>query len=169
MFDTTTTFFSVWYWLLTAVFWSLASHFTHNVPHDIASRAARLGGEDARIFDLLARRSLARIDAAVSRHGAWGAALAGFVLAALGVLAFGARLEMAQGLFAMVGPAAVLAALSVREARELHALQPPPDELLRRFESRRRVNQAGGMTAIFLTVLLFSIKHADRIFFYTAF
>ena len=76
---------------------------------------------------------------------------------------------MAQGLFAMVGPAAVLAALSVREARELHALQPPPDELLRRFESRRRVNQAGGMTAIFLTVLLFSIKHADRIFFYTAF
>lgn len=166
MFDTTT-FFSVWYWVCVAVFWSLASHFTHGVSYDVLSRAQRLGGEDARIFDLLARRSLARIDLGLRKAGVYGAALTGFVLAVVGVFAFVAHHEVAQGVFAMLAPAAWLMALSFREARSLHAAQPDLPTLLRRFVLRRRLNQSFGMFAVFVTVFAFAWKHQDRIFLFS--
>lgn len=166
MFDTTT-FFSVWYWICVAIFWSLASHFTHGVPYDVVSRAQRLGGEDARIFDLLARRSLARIDLGLRRVGILGAALVGFVLAVVGVFAFVAGQELAQGVFAMMAPAAWLMALSFREAQALHAAQPDLPTLLRRFVLRRRLNQTFGIVAVFVTVFAFAWKHQDRIFLFS--
>ncbi len=166
MFDGAT-FFSVWYWVCVAAFWSLASYFTHGVPNDLLHRARRLGGEDARIFDLVARRSLARIDLGLRRGGVAGAAMSGFMLAVVGVFAFVAHQEMAQGLFAMMAPALWLVGLSFREARALHAEQPDLPTLMRRFVIRRRINIAVGMIAVFVTVAAFAWKHHDRIFLFS--
>lgn len=165
MFDTTT-FFSIWYWLATALFWSMASHFTHGVPYDALSRAQRLGGEDARIFDVYARRCLERIELGITRFGMPAAAAAGFLLAALVVLSVAARMEIALGLLLILAPAALLLVLSLREARALHRGQPEPDMLLNAFLRRRRVNQTIGMFAVLITVIVFSARHQDRINLY---
>ena len=158
-------FFSVWYWLLTAVFWSMATFFTHGVPWDLLRRALRHGGEEAEICDRYARACLIRIDAGVARWGAVSGALAGFVLAAMAVMGLVARSELALGLLMMLGPASLLFALQCAEARRLvpHLPQIDPQQLLELLLRRRASNRLWGMFAITLSVGLLGWLNLDRI------
>lgn len=160
-----TAFFSVWYWLLTAVFWSLASHFTHGVPYDVLRRAQRHGGEDAEIADRLMRRMIQLIDEGAARWGLAGAALAGFLLAALAVAGGLGGSELATGLFLLLAPAAGIFALQLAEARRIapHLHEIPHEDLLAGFLRRRFANQVGGMFAVFLAVALLTWMNRDHI------
>jgi hypothetical protein len=163
------TFFSVWYWALTAVFWAIATHFTHGVPADVTRRAARLGGEDAEIFDRLARRMLALQAAGLRRWGAPAAALAGFGLAALAVAGFLGGREWAAGLFLLLGPAAAMSALSLAEAARL-AARPDLDTpaLLTVWLRRRAANQLFGALAVAVAAIALALMNAGRIALFSA-
>lgn len=160
-----TTFFSIWYWLLTAVFWSLASHFTHGVPYDVLRRAQRHGGEDAEIADRLMRRMIVLVDHGAARWGVWGAAAAGFLLAALAVAGTLGDSEAATGLFLLFAPAAAIFGIQLAEARRIapHLHEIPYEDLLAGFLRRRTANQVGGMLAVFLAVGLLTWLNQDRI------
>ena len=160
----TTTFLSIWYWLLMAVFWAMATHFTHGVPYDVLWRAARYGGEDADICDRLTRRMLARIEAGVRRWGLAGAAVGGFTLAVLSVLS-AAGSQVALGLLTILAPAVGMLALSVAEAvRLVRNAEPVSPEALRAILFRRRwANQFAGVLAVAASGAALVLTHRDSI------
>ena len=176
MFDTTT-FLSVWYWTLLAVFWAMATHFPHGVPFDLLRRAQRHGGEDLAIFDRLARRLLDRIEEGARRSGALGMAGGGFVLAGLSTAAVLGRAEWAQGLLAIVGPAAWMLFMSIREAIALRADLieaaarpeggPSPERLLEFYFRRRWANQFIGTVSLALAASAMVTLHRDHFIFWT--
>ncbi|MDF2234572.1 hypothetical protein P2H44_18585 [Albimonas sp. CAU 1670] len=159
------TFFSVWYWALTAVFWSMASYFTHGVPWDMLRRALREGGEDAYLCDAYARRMILRIDAFAHRWGAATGATVGFLLAMLATLGFLARSELALGLLMLAGPAALMVAAQAAEARRiaprLHEIDVEP--LLAALYRRRAANRLAGMAAVVVSVAVLGYLNVDRI------
>ncbi|MEM1315092.1 MAG: hypothetical protein AAGI51_11085 [Pseudomonadota bacterium] len=176
MFDTTT-FLSVWYWALLAVFWATATHFTHGVPFDVMRRAQRFGGEDLELFDRLARRLLDRIEEGVRRAAAWGIAGGAFVLAGLATAAVIGWAEWAQGLLAIAGPAAWMIFMSIREALSLRedliaaasAPEGPPssERLLQVYFRRRWANQFIGTVSLALAASAMMTLHRDHFVFWT--
>lgn len=159
------TFFSPWYWASVALFWAMATHFSHGVPYDVMRRAERFGGEDAALCDRLARRMLQRIDEGVARWGVPGAAAAAFALGALLTAALGARWEPAWGLLGIALPAAVMLGLSLAEGVRLARADPPPapDRLLALLFRRRWANQFVAGCGIAFAAALFVLLHQDRI------
>jgi peptidoglycan/LPS O-acetylase OafA/YrhL len=157
-------FFSIWYWLLTAVFWSTATHFTHGVPADLIRRAARLGGEDAEIFERLARRSAELQAEGLRRWGAAGAALGGFALAALAVAGFAGGRDWAAGLFLLAGPGAAMWALSLNEAARV-AARPDLDRdtLLEVWQRRRAANVIFGALSAGVAAMALALRERDRL------
>ncbi len=162
-----TTFFSLWYWLLTAVFWSMYSYFTFGVPFDMIRRAAVHGGEDAELCDRITRLSLKRIDRGVEKYGVVVAAALGFVFSALAVLAFVVGSEVAQGLFFMLAPAGVGGLFSLRHGRKLLERNPAPEELRAAVMRQRRTNQFVGTIGIIICAVFFTVKYTDRIQLFT--
>ena len=152
-----TAFFSIWYWLLTAVFWSMGSYFTHGVPWDMLRRALREGGEEAEACDRYARVMILRIDAWLNAWGAAAGALAGFALAALAVMAFVARSELALGLLML----AAQGAEARRIAPRLHEIHVEP--LLIALYRRRVANRMTGMAAVVVSVAVLGYLNLDRI------
>ncbi len=162
-----TTFFSVWYWLLTAVFWSMYSYFTFGVPFDMIRRAAVHGGEDAELCDRITRLSLKRIDRGVEKYGVAVAGVPGFLFSALCVSAFLIGSEFAQGLFFLLAPAGVGGLFSLQHGRRLLAADPAPEELRAAVMRQRRTNQFVGTVGIIICAVFYTVKYTDRIQFFT--
>ena len=160
-----TAFFSIWYWLLTAVFWSMGSYFTHGVPWDMLRRGLVHGGEEADVCDRYARVMILRADAWIHRWGAAAGGLAGFALAALAVMGFVARSELALGLLMLLAPAAGMLAAQGAEARRiaprLHEIHVEP--LLLALYRRRAANRLTGMAAVVVAVAVLGYLNMDRI------
>ncbi len=145
------TFLSVWYWVFAALFWSAVCNSTFGAPNDLLSRAAR-GGEDARLFDRLARRNLERFSTALRRRAPWGAAIGGFALTLLGALAWRTGSEAALGLLVIVAPAAALSlwgGIALLRAADA----PPEPEALRQLFQRARFAAAGAAAASMLAAV----------------
>jgi hypothetical protein len=159
------TFFSVWYWLLTAVFWSMFSYFTFGVPFDIIRRATVLGGEDAELCDRLTRRNLQRIDQGVESYGVYVAAILGFLFSTLLVSAFVVGSEVAQGLFFMLAPAGIGFFFSLRNGRRILKSELQPEELRAAVMRQRRTNQFIGAVGVIVCAIFFALKYSDRIVF----
>lgn len=140
-------FFSVWYWVLTVVVWTLVCRRTLGVPHDMILRARRLPEVAARV-DLLARIEAERATGLADALGAPLAAVAGFALAVLGALGFWSGVEAAQAAFLLLAPLAVVAAGKLRLAREVRASGLEGEPLRRRLARRRAVDQVIGTLAM---------------------
>lgn len=144
------TFLEPWYWVFAALFWGAVCNSTFGAPNELLMRAGR-NEEDARLFDRLARRNLARFGAAIGRRAPYGAAFAGFALALLGWFAWRGS-EAATGLFVVAGPAAALSAWG--GAAILGAAEAPPaPEALRRLFLRARLAAAGTAAASMLAAV----------------
>lgn len=164
VFDTTA-FFSVWYWLLTACFWSGMTHFTHGVPYDVLRRAARHGGEDAELCDRLSRRALMREAEGVHRSGPVGAALGGFLLAALAVWGLVGGSDLGLGLFLLAAPATLMIAVTLGEAVRAAPLldRVTPEILLEAMFRRRQANRFGSLLAVAFAISVLAWRSWDRI------
>lgn len=164
------TFFSVWYWIALAGFWSALTHWTHGVPAGVMLRAARdwhgsEGGEAAALCDAMTRDALARTARGLARWGVAGAAGGVFGLTVLAMAGLWAGWEPAAGVFAAALPAVAMAAAQYAEAARLAAAPPPPRELLRVLFRRRWINQVFAFGGIALAVTLFALRHWDRLVF----
>jgi hypothetical protein len=148
----TASFFSLWYWVLTVVVWTSVCHRTLGVPYDMLLRAERLPAEAARV-EQLAAVHVARATALYHGLGLPLAALAGFVLAALATLGFGSRLELAQAVFVLLFPLALVGLANVRLAIVLERTGATGAELRRRLARRRFWNQVIAILAILAAAL----------------
>jgi len=140
-------FFSVWYWVLTVVVWTLVCQRTLGVPHDMLIRAGRLPEVAARV-DALARIGAERAAGISDALGAALAAVAGFGLAALAALGFWSGVEAAKAAFLLLFPLAAVGAGTVRLARNVRRSGLAGEALRRRLARRRSMNQGIAILAI---------------------
>ncbi len=149
-------FTSIWYWIMVAVVWSTAAHWTLGVPYDAVTRARRAArrGDDPEAqadLEMLVRANCNRILMVMDLSGAWVVGFAFFVLSILALLGFRYGVEFAQAVFLIVAPLSLVMALSVRLARRIRAEAPTGEALRRRISRQRFLNQVIGMISIFVT------------------
>ncbi len=146
-------FSNLWFWIALAVLWSSAAHFVMGVPWDMVMRARRRGGQAAADVEALARINAGRIAYIDEVAGLWLTGIVAGVLSVLFVLGFVYRVEFCQAVFLLAFPMTFVGLLSMRTARAVLAGEAAGEALYRRLRRQRRVVQAIGMVAIFVTAL----------------
>ena len=154
----TVSFFSIWYWVLTIVLWTLVCQRTLGVPHDMVLRAARLPVAAERV-DTIAHIFAERLTALQDRIGVAIAAVIGFGLAMLAVTGFGFDVESARAGFALVFPMTLVAGATLRLARTVRRSRPRGEALRAMLTRRRAWNQVIGILAMLAAALLAVGQH----------
>ncbi len=157
-------FFSVWYWALTVLIWTLVCQRTLGVPHDMVLRAARLP-EVAERVDQMARIGADRLAGIADAVGAPLAAAGGFGLAALAVFGFWNGIEAAKAVFLLAFPLALVWAGGVRLARQVRGARLSGEPLRARLTRRRALNQLIAIAAI-LAAAFAALQHPPRLLLY---
>jgi hypothetical protein len=146
-------FSNLWYWIVLAVMWSTASFWVLGVPYDIVRRAVAQGGQSERDLQDILRVNVNRIVYIADMSGIWIVGFGMFGLTFLGFSGFGYGFQLAQAVFLLAFPMTIVAALSLRLARRLHASPLEGAPLYRALAVHRVVVQAIGMVSIFITAL----------------
>ncbi len=141
-------FWSLWYWILMIITWSMTSHWTIGVPFDAVVLADRQGGVFAEHLDTLVEINVHRLLYYFERGGTFFAAFAGFVLSGIGTLGFYFGDEVALALFMLLAPLSLVMAFSVRFAIRVRQEGWRGGELRSHMRWRRFWNQVIGMFSI---------------------
>jgi len=145
-------FTSIWYWIVIAVVWSSTAHWTLGVPFDAVTRARRAGGGQAEDdLDTLVRLNCNRLIHIMDVSGIWIVGFGFFMLTMLLLVGFGYKLEIAQALFLIAAPWSLVALLTIRNARLIHARHLQGQALRAHIARMRFFNQLIGLVAIFIT------------------
>ncbi len=146
-------FSSLWYWIALAVMWSSASHYVLGVPFDLVQRARRRGGQAADDMTQMAHINARRLITLADASGIWLLAVGSALLTMLALLGFFYGLELAQALFLMMLPMALLTMFSISTARRVLAEGAMGEALCRRLARHRLWTQALGAVSIFVTAI----------------
>jgi hypothetical protein len=146
-------FSNLWYWIALAVLWSSTSHWVLGVPQDMIQRARREGGQMQQDVEDMVRINANRLLGFVQKGAVVIVAVAFFWLTIIGVLGFYYDLEFAQAVFLLMAPMSVVVWLSLWTSRKIVAGEAEGAALHRRLTIHRRITQAIGMTAIFVTAM----------------
>ncbi len=147
-------FSSVWYWMILSVSWSLNSHYILGVPFDMVQRAGRRKDADL-IPDLEAFTDLSvkRILIISERSGVLFLGAFFFCFSALAILGFAYRVELAQAVFFLLFPLALVWLRSIYVARRFSDTCPRGQDLISALKRHRMFVQGSGLVAITITVI----------------
>lgn len=146
-------FSNLWFWIALAVLWSTTSHWVIGVPFDMVVRARKIGGETAQDLHDLVGINTRRLLFIARVSGLWLIGIAAFVFTVLIVLGFFYHVEIAQAVFLLLAPMAIVGLLSLSTAQDITKMQLEGEDLYRRLSRHRMVVQAIGMVSIFITSL----------------
>lgn len=146
-------FHSVWYWVLIVAVWIFVSNRTLGVPFDMIQRARRIPEVGLRI-DTLAHIAAERAEALYAAIGVPVAAVAGFFLAVLAAAGFGSGVQLAQAVFLILLPLALVTEANVRLARHIRTTGLTGRFLRRALARRRFWNQVIAIGSILATTLM---------------
>jgi hypothetical protein len=146
-------FSNLWYWIALAVLWSTASHWVLGVPFDMVLRARRNGGQTEQDLEDLVRINTNRMLYIARVSGLWILGLGCFVLTGLLISGFYYRLEIAQALFLLGFPMAIVALISLSTAHLIRQEQATGEHLRKRLTRHRIYVQMVGVVSIFFTAL----------------
>ncbi len=146
-------FSNLWYWIALAVLWSTLSHRILGVPFDMVGRARKYGGQSAQDLEDLVRINVNRMTFVVNSAGAWLLGLTCFVLSVLATLGFILHVEIAQAVFLLVFPLALVVLLNLVTADKILRKQAQGEDLYRAMTTCRFLIQLLGMICIFVTAL----------------
>ncbi len=146
-------FSNLWYWIALAVLWSSTSHWVLGVPFDMVTRARKNGGEAAQDLHDMVGINTRRLLYIARVSGLWLIGILAFFFSILIVLGFFYRVEIAQAVFLLMAPMALVGALSLSTAQDITVRQLEGEELYRRISRHRMTVQAIGMVSIFITSL----------------
>jgi hypothetical protein len=153
-----TSFFNVWYWVLTIATWTQVCHRTLGVPYDMILRAERVPSVADEV-DAVARVAAARVAAVHRALGTLIAAGTGFVLAALAVLGLVSGVEAALAGFLLLMPLSIVLLLTARLAIFIDGSDARGSELRRRLARRRAWNQAIAIGATMVAAIVAIFHH----------
>lgn len=147
----TRSFSNLWYWIVLAMLWSVASHWVLGVPFDVVHRAGRHGGQAQEDLETIVHLNCNRIRSISEISAMWAVVMVSALLSSLIVLGFGYGFEFAQAVTFLLLPMVFVAYLSSRTAtaigQEALSGQPLRDRLGR----LRLIIQGIGMLSIFVT------------------
>lgn len=146
-------FTTLWYWIALMAFWYASSTRVLGVPYDMVQTARRHGGEAEAEMTLMARIGIARQLHMGRTAGHWIVAFAMLVLTMLFMLGFFYRLELAQAVFLIALPMALVALIRFLAARSMARRDLEGPALARSLARLRMGVQVLGMVFIFITAL----------------
>ena len=146
-------FSNLWFWVVLAAMWSLASLRVLGIPVDMIVRARRAGGEAADDLGILATVAIGRRLRLARASGPLLVGLAAFVLTLLSLLATLYRIEAAQAGLLLLVPLTIVNALGLRAAQRIEAAGYDAPDLAIRLGHHRSLVQGIGLISIFLTAL----------------
>lgn len=146
-------FSNLWYWIGLAVMWSTVSHWVLGVPFDMVQRARRQGGEAAEDLEAMVRICLSRMRYIERVAGLWVLGVGSALLATLFTLGFWYDVEVAQAIFLLGFPLAIVSMMSVAAARRIQRAGAQGDLLYRMMARHRFWTQVVGMISIFVTAV----------------
>lgn len=144
----TTSFFNIWYWIITVVAWSMTAHWTIGVPYDALRQAEKYGGDFAEHCDLQAHINARRLIYYFDRGGVYAIGFVAFMLALIGGWGFYHGIELAQAFFVLVAPLLLTSVFTVRLAYRIKNDVLEGEALRKALRKRRVWNQTIGMIAI---------------------
>jgi len=159
LFDTITdlidlrSFSSIWYWIALAVLWSTASHWVLGIPFDMVSRAASREGQAQTDLEDMTRIMTNRLLGISRVSGLWLLGFGSFLLTSLALIGFVYGVQMAQAVFLMGFPMAIVGGLSLNTARLIQMRRVAGPDLRRVLWRHRIMVQVVGMIAIFITAM----------------
>ncbi len=150
-------FWSVWFWAVHVMAWSLAAHFAMGVPWDMvleANREAREDGPWAQATEAMILAQVFRFTTLFRRLGVLVTGSAAFLASVLVTLGTLGQAEMARALASLILPLVLIYTLTVRTAFAIERDAPRGAALRRRIRNQRLANQAVGLLAIACAVAL---------------
>lgn len=146
-------FSNLWFWIALAVMWSRASHRVLGVPFDLVMRAQRMRGQAAQDMTDLLRIHSTRLLYIADEVGLWLVAVGTFCLTGCALLGWVYWVEIAQAVFLLGLPMAMVSLLNLRTARALHTGVHDLDAVFTRLRRHRRSVQILGMLSVFVTAM----------------
>jgi len=146
-------FSNLWFWIMLAVQWWMASHWILGVPFDMILRARKHGGPAQDALEDLTRVHVNRLLHIIHVSGGWIIAFAAFVLSGLAVTGFWYGAEFSQAVFCLLFPLSVCLLLSVRAAHRIADGEHKGEALQARLIKLRLAVQAVGMVSMLLTAV----------------
>ncbi|MDE3239398.1 MAG: component of SufBCD complex [Paracoccaceae bacterium] len=146
-------FSNLWFWIVLAVTWSMASHWVLGVPYDMVLRARRMGGKAQQDLEEITRINVDRRLYIADRAGPWLVAALFFILSTCVFMGFWYDNEFSQAIFLLFTPLSLVWWLSMASARRIAAGEGQGDALHRRLYVHRFTTQVIGLAAIFVTAL----------------
>ncbi|MBL4805771.1 MAG: component of SufBCD complex [Rhodobacteraceae bacterium] len=143
-----TSFWSIWYWIVMVVAWSMTAHWTLGVPHDAVIAAERKGGVFAQQCEDMAYINAQRLVYYFDKGGVYIIGFVAFFISSLGTAGYFFHIEFFQAMFILLAPLVLPNVFSVRLAYRLKTQQPVGEDLLKILFRRRLWNQVIGMVAI---------------------
>lgn len=146
-------FSNLWFWVMLAVQWSMASHWVLGVPFDLLLRARRKGGQAQQDLEDMARINVNRLLYITHVSGLWIAGFIAFLLTVLVLLGFVYRIEFAQAVLCLFLPMVLVGMLTLRAAHRIADGEHRGEALQKRLIRLRLATQGIGMVAILVTSL----------------
>ena len=145
-----TSFWSIWFWIVLVIAWSMTAHWTLGVPYDAIVNAERKGGIFAEQAENLAYINAQRIVYYFDKAGVYLIAFICFFIAGIGTAGYYFSVEFFQAMFVLLVPLMLPNVFAVRLAFVLKNQQPTGKDLLKLLFRRRLWNQVIGLFAIIL-------------------
>lgn len=148
-------FSTLWFWIALAVSWSMASHYVLGVPWDMVLRAGKQAPDAPAMQDMndMVHISVRRMLYIAQESGTLLTAILSFLLTAALLLGWIYGRELAQALFLLAMPMALVWLLSLRTARQIEAADLTGAPLISRLVRHRLYVQIIGMVSIFITAV----------------
>lgn len=159
-------FWSIWFWIIHAVVWSLISHFPMSVPFDMivqANRAEDENSEESRQCEAWINAAVFRIVSVFRRFGTAVVAIWFFMLSVIATLGIWFWVHIALALLTILGPATLIYIYIVKSAFDIDRLKPTGQELRNAVRKQRLVGQAIGLFGIISAATLALIIVLERI------
>lgn len=156
-------FSNLWYWIVLACVWSMASHWVLGVPFDMVLRARRQGGQAEADLEDLVRIYTNRMLYITNVAGLWLLGFACFLLTMLGLLGFYYRFEFAQAVMLLAFPLSLVGLLSLSTARLIQQEDATGERLRKRLLRHRLYTQIIGMVSIFCTALWGMLQNVSAV------
>jgi len=159
-------FSNLWYWIVLACVWSMASHWVLGVPFDMILRARRHGGQAEVDLEDLVRIYANRMLYITNVAGLWLLGFGCFALTTLALLGFYYRFEFAQSILLLAFPLSLVGLLSLSTARLIQQEDATGELLRKRLLRHRLYTQIIGMVSIFCTALWGMLQNMSAVVFW---
>ena len=147
-------FASVWYWVVFALLWTRATHCTLGVPYEDLQNARSFGGQYATDFRIQIQINVRKTLAVYEQHSMVLTVFLSFLLGTVFTLGFHFYIQIMQATFLLMMSQTMVSVLSIHLAKRIRNQKYVGDKLYSAYLLHRRTKQCLGAVSIFFAAFL---------------